>query len=167
MDEADSFLQHFGKKGMRWGVRNTSTPGAAGASKPGKSQPSFLSKHKKAIAAGGVIAGAAVAGAILNHYANAQVSTINKNAKSFIEARSIIEQRYQTELKTIRPMSMHQKQRAQLFRRQNNFDIRNVAQATKTPLDQLNNPRIGVEVPKLAKMLGKANKLDSKYVFKK
>jgi hypothetical protein len=42
-NEIDTFLEHFGKKGMKWGVRKRATPAGAATSKQGKPKATFLS----------------------------------------------------------------------------------------------------------------------------
>ncbi len=76
--EANKYLEHFGKKGMQWGVRKT---------KSNTSNNSYRNQKIKKVAIGaGIVGGAAFAGALLGRkghisISSAQTLTNQKGAK--------------------------------------------------------------------------------------
>jgi hypothetical protein len=66
--DEDIYIQHFGVKGMRWGVRNDDDE-SSGSDSSGEKKPRFTPRQKKAI-----IAGAAIAGTLLVAYGGYRLS---------------------------------------------------------------------------------------------
>ncbi len=72
----DDILEHFGMKGMRWGVRKERTSESeSGGTKEG------MSTKKKAAIVGGVLVGAAIAGMIVRSHGSTPMSKVS--AKPF------------------------------------------------------------------------------------
>lgn len=73
--EADDFLEHFGVRGMRWGVRRNNDA---------QESQSFASKHKKGIAAGALAVGALGVGVILKRSGSTSLSSLHTvNTRDF------------------------------------------------------------------------------------
>jgi hypothetical protein len=56
-EQIDNYLEHFGKKGMQWGVRNAKTEGVKKSNGPGRLTPQHLRQRRVGIVAGGLVGG--------------------------------------------------------------------------------------------------------------
>jgi hypothetical protein len=75
----DTYLEHAGVKGMKWGVRNrTANSGSASGGQQGPQKPKMSNKKKAAIAVGATIAVGAAYYALSK---NKKVSQLARNAK--------------------------------------------------------------------------------------
>ena len=81
----DTYLEHFGKKGMKWGVRNrTENSGSASGGQQAPQKPKMSNKKKAAIAVGATIAVGAAYYALSK---NKKVSQLGRNAKYDVVAK--------------------------------------------------------------------------------
>lgn len=79
--EVDIFLEHFGAKGMKWGVRKAKVKQTFSKSNP-------KAKRNKRIVAGVVATGVVVAGALIAHKSGIRVSSFRRSSSSKGSAKS-------------------------------------------------------------------------------
>lgn len=79
-DEVNAYLNHFGTRGMKWGVRKNQVKNATSKARRNRNV------KRGAVAAG--IGGAALAGAILSRRGMIPVSKANQQTKAFANEKS-------------------------------------------------------------------------------
>jgi hypothetical protein len=91
-ETADDVLEHFGVKGMRWGVRNNRRSGSNRNSGSNRSGKQKTSKKKRAVQIA-VVGGALVAGAIIAHRSGVSVSSLrgsSATARGSLESARVL-----------------------------------------------------------------------------
>ena len=78
-DEVDEFLEHFGKKGMKWGVRNQPKTSTSAKSKEPKRKLTTGQKRALTVA---VVGGAAIAAGVLAHRSGVRMSSVSQSAQA-------------------------------------------------------------------------------------